>query len=113
VHFCAALQVALLRVDWPEDVLGWRDCREAFDDAGVLIWRGLRARCGMAWGKPDYRKPLNTGEKKYCLCFDANFASGFLNCKHEERCVDFWFLWFKKPDEQFARNWFSYHCTLA
>ena len=50
---------------WPEAVLDWPECAEVshMDTAGMqtLVWRGLRARIGIAYGCPQYRKPLNTG----------------------------------------------------
>ena len=42
-------------------------CSEVYDHEGnvggleQLLWKGLRVRIGMACGKPQYRKPLNTG----------------------------------------------------
>ena len=62
MRFCSVLQKELLHLPWPEEVLSWLACGEVHDAAsGHTIWRGLRVRMGMAYGRPDYRKPLNTG----------------------------------------------------
>ena len=63
VRWSAAVQKALLQMNWPETLLQWSDCRPTKDpDTGVLLWRGLRVRMGMSWGRPSYKKPLNTGK---------------------------------------------------
>ena len=68
VRFCSVLQKELLHLPWPEEVLSWVACGEVHDAAsGHTIWRGLRVRMGMAFGRPDYRKPLNTGGSQ-ALC---------------------------------------------
>ena len=62
VRWAAALQGALLQLDWPPAVLAWRDCAEAVSPVTQrFLWRGLRVRCGIAYGRPQFRKPLNTG----------------------------------------------------
>ena len=62
MRWCCALQEALLRLDWPATLLGWAECAPASDAAsGALLWRGLRVRMGMAFGRAEHRKPLNTG----------------------------------------------------
>lgn len=75
VSCCAALQKQLLELDWPAEVLRWESCMEQRDTDGNLIWRGLRVRMGMAFGRPQVKLPLNTGllrtpvplRLKYCL----------------------------------------------
>jgi hypothetical protein len=63
VRWSVALQLELLMVEWPETLLRWPDCAPEQDPAnpGSLLWRGLRVRCGMAFGRAQHRKPLNTG----------------------------------------------------
>ena len=62
VRWCVELQLALLHVDWPEAMLRWPDCApEADPSTGGLLFRGLRVRMGMAFGRAQHRKPLNTG----------------------------------------------------
>lgn len=65
MRWAAVLQKELLEVAWPEAILSWPDCEEVIgmqqDGREALLWRGLRVRIGMACGRPQYRKPLNTG----------------------------------------------------
>jgi hypothetical protein len=61
VRCCVDLQKKLLQVDWPSEVLTWGNCMEQRDSQGRIIWRGLRVRMGMAYGRPQVRLPLNTG----------------------------------------------------
>jgi len=62
VRWSAAVQKALLGMNWPETLLQWGDCQPVQDpNTGALLWRGLRVRMGMSWGRPSYKKPLNTG----------------------------------------------------
>lgn len=71
VRWAAVFQKQLLEIAWPEVVLEWPMCCEVYDHennvGGVeqLLWKGLRVRIGMACGKPQYRKPLNTGAPCY------------------------------------------------
>lgn len=62
VRWSAAVQKELLEMNWPEILLQWSDCQPHQDpNTGALIWRGLRVRMGISWGRPSYKKPLNTG----------------------------------------------------
>lgn len=62
MRWSAAVQKELLDMNWPEILLQWADCHPQQDpNTGGLIWRGLRVRMGIVWGRPSYRKPLNTG----------------------------------------------------
>ncbi|KAK9829405.1 hypothetical protein WJX72_005653 [[Myrmecia] bisecta] len=66
VRWSAAVQKELLGAGWPAEIMSWGDCMEEVDElTGEIIWRGLRLRMGMAYGKPTYRKPLNTGRADY------------------------------------------------
>lgn len=77
VRWCAAMQKELLLISWPEALLQWGDCREQRDpETGAVVWRGLRVRMGMAYGRPAYKKPLNTGTsaavcRSHCACCDG------------------------------------------
>ena len=76
MRFCSVLQKELLHLPWPEEVLSWLACGEVRDAAsGNTIWRGLRVRMGMAYGRPDYRKPLNTGGRQ-ALCWRQTAGAG-------------------------------------
>ena len=56
------MQKELLEMNWPEILLQWSDCQPHQDpNTGALMWRGLRVRMGISWGRPSYKKPLNTG----------------------------------------------------
>ena len=61
IRCCTALQLRLLSAAWPSQLLQWAECREVLGDAGEVLWRGLRVRAGIAFGRPDHKKPLNTG----------------------------------------------------
>lgn len=65
MRWAAVLQKELLEVPWPEVVLEWPECMETYfrhaNGEETLLYKGLRVRIGMASGKPQYRKPLNTG----------------------------------------------------
>ena len=77
VRWSAAVQKALLGMNWPEALLQWGDCQPIKDpDTGALLWRGLRVRMGMSWGQPSYKKPLNTGTQP--VPADLSW------CKHSE-----------------------------
>lgn len=67
VRWSAAVQRELLEMSWPETLLQWSDCQPQQDpNTGALIWRGLRVRMGISWGRPSYKKPLNTGMHTLC-----------------------------------------------
>lgn len=80
VRWACALQLRLLDRPWPPALLQWDECAPV-EGAHGLLWRGLRVRVGMAYGRPDQRKPLNTGAHGvmcgfvvvvavYCTTFD-------------------------------------------
>ena len=86
VRWCAAMQTELLLISWPEGLMQWGDCREQRDpETGAIIWRGLRVRMGMSFGRPSYKKPLNTGTPAWsvyaCDCSLAVCSSPRL-CEH-------------------------------
>jgi len=73
VRWSAAVQKALLGMNWPETLLQWGDCQPTRDpNTGALLWRGLRVRMGMSWGRPSYKKPLNTGAPSVTSCVPTN-----------------------------------------
>jgi hypothetical protein len=61
VRFSAELHLQLLDACWPAELLCFPGCGEQYDDGGGLIYRGLRARIGIAFSKPTSRKPLSSG----------------------------------------------------
>lgn len=62
VSYCCAVQLQLLDLPWPEELLQWPECAAMTDsESGRWLFRGLRLRMGVTWGLADSRKPLNTG----------------------------------------------------
>ena len=61
VRFSAELHLQLLDAGWPAALLRFPCCGDEYDDEGGLIYRGLRARIGIAFSKPTSRKPLSSG----------------------------------------------------
>ena len=67
VRWAAATQGALTQLTWPPAVLQWAECAEEMDVVtNRPLWRGLRVRMGIAFGRPQFRKPLNTGGFPHC-----------------------------------------------
>lgn len=97
VRWSAAVQQALLGMNWPEALLQWGDCQPIKDpDTGALLWRGLRVRMGMSWGQPSYKKPLNTGtqpvvaDQLWCKHRGATsqLCLGFAQALNDTACCD-------------------------
>lgn len=80
---CCSLQRALLGAQWPARLLECSACAPVstrsvhqngdfgmanaavMDEQAELLWRGLRVRVGIAYGKVDHKKPLCTGRADY------------------------------------------------
>lgn len=67
VSFTGALHLNLLKVEWSEELLLKSGCGIRTDSSNptTVIWKGLHARCGVAYGNGCTRKPLNTGRADY------------------------------------------------
>ncbi|KAK6975105.1 adenylate cyclase [Favolaschia claudopus] len=52
VWWCLTVQVELLKVSWPQDILDCPDGREIYDVDGRLMYRGLSIRIGIHCGSP-------------------------------------------------------------
>ncbi|KAJ7025687.1 adenylate cyclase [Mycena alexandri] len=52
VWWCLTIQMELLNVAWPQDILDCADGRAVYDVKGRLIYRGLAVRIGIDWGSP-------------------------------------------------------------
>ena len=52
VWWCLTVQVQLLQVAWPLELLECEDGKEIYDDEGKLVARGLSVRMGIHCGKP-------------------------------------------------------------
>ncbi len=50
--WCFAVQLSLLEVNWPSEMLGSIHCQPLFDRENKLIFRGLSVRMGIHWGEP-------------------------------------------------------------
>nr|CAP09208.1 putative adenylate cyclase [Sordaria macrospora] len=50
--WCFAVQMKLLSVDWPPEVLSNSSCQPTYDRNNDLITRGLSVRMGAHWGEP-------------------------------------------------------------
>ncbi|ESA44140.1 hypothetical protein GE21DRAFT_1471 [Neurospora crassa] len=50
--WCFAVQMKLLTVDWPPEVLSNSSCQPIYDRNNNLITRGLSVRMGAHWGEP-------------------------------------------------------------
>jgi class 3 adenylate cyclase len=82
VTFCCVAQRKLLDANWSEELLQIEEFKEVLEDPllslqhtgsilssmdrQVRVWRGLRVSMGFAFGKPTFRKPLqSTGRADY------------------------------------------------
>ena len=50
IEWAVVLQLALLRVQWSQELLQTQAGSEAVSQEGLLLFRGLRARCGIYHG---------------------------------------------------------------
>lgn len=66
IRWGAHVQLELLSLSWPADLLEMRQCQPVTDpQIKKNIWKGLRIRMGIAFGKPGKRQPLRTGRADY------------------------------------------------
>ncbi|WFD44892.1 adenylate cyclase [Malassezia psittaci] len=50
--WCFSVQLRLLTVDWPQEILESDDGFPVYDQDGTLLYRGLSVRMGIHWGSP-------------------------------------------------------------
>ncbi len=50
--WCFAVQLSLLEVNWPSEMLNSVHCQPTFDREEKLIFKGLSVRMGLHWGEP-------------------------------------------------------------
>jgi hypothetical protein len=81
VRFSAEFHEQLVEVPWPPELLRYPLCGVEYDDGGALLYRGLRARVGVAFAKPTSRKPLSSGRAGKCS--SSGYASNIHAC-----CLD-------------------------
>ncbi|WFD36501.1 adenylate cyclase [Malassezia cuniculi] len=61
VLWCFSVQIRLLSVDWPQEILDTEDGKVVHDADGNVIYRGLSVRMGIHWGWPVCEvDPVNT-----------------------------------------------------
>ena len=61
VLWCFSVQIRLLSVDWPQEILDTDDCKPVYGPDGELLYRGLSVRMGVHWGWPVCEvDPVNT-----------------------------------------------------
>mmetsp|Transcript_7144 Transcript_7144/g.26763 ORF Transcript_7144/g.26763 Transcript_7144/m.26763 type:complete len:1188 (-) Transcript_7144:1488-5051(-) len=65
VDFSMQVQLKLLDLDWPEEILHEERCQEIRDDEGAILWRGLRVRIGMHTGFPIVDEDPTTHRTDY------------------------------------------------
>ncbi|KAJ7624227.1 adenylate cyclase [Mycena polygramma] len=65
VYWCLTIQVQLLKVPWPQDILECADGKEIYDAEGRLIYRGLSVRIGIHCGTPLCLTDPVTGRMDY------------------------------------------------
>eukprot|EP01119_Soliformovum_irregulare_P015373 TRINITY_DN4320_c0_g1_i2.p1 TRINITY_DN4320_c0_g1~~TRINITY_DN4320_c0_g1_i2.p1 ORF type:complete len:1649 (+),score=817.75 TRINITY_DN4320_c0_g1_i2:111-5057(+) len=63
--WCLSVQQALLKAEWPEACYIHPDAKEAHDDVGNLIFRGLRVRMGIHVGDPSCEEDPVTKRMDY------------------------------------------------
>ncbi|AEO70098.1 uncharacterized protein THITE_2146951 [Thermothielavioides terrestris NRRL 8126] len=80
--WCFAVQMQLLTVNWPNEMLNSVTCQPTFDRENRLIFRGLSVRMGIHWGEPlaeqdpvtrrmDYLGPVVNKASRVSACADG------------------------------------------
>ncbi|KAL7750757.1 cysteinyl-tRNA synthetase [Sorochytrium milnesiophthora] len=65
IQFCLQIQTQLLTQDWPRDILQATDASEVCDGDDQVIFRGIRVRMGVHWGRPVCEADPVTGRMDY------------------------------------------------
>lgn len=65
ILWCVRVQRAMLGCDWPRQILSQIDGSEQLDDEGRVIFRGLRVRMGIHWGRVNCRRNPTTKRMDY------------------------------------------------
>ena len=50
--WCFSVQMRLLSIDWPQEILDSPTTQTVYSDDGTLLYRGLSVRMGVHWGCP-------------------------------------------------------------
>lgn len=98
--WCFAVQMALLEVNWPQEMLNSVSCQPLYDKDNNLIFRGLSVRMGTHWGEPlcevdpitrrmDYYGPIVNKASRVSACADGGqitVSSDFIS--EIQRCLE-------------------------
>ncbi|GMM35626.1 adenylate cyclase [Saccharomycopsis crataegensis] len=63
--WCCNVQLQLLSMDWPLEILESSQCCEINDSKNEIIYRGLSVRMGIHWGSPVCEPDAITGRMDY------------------------------------------------
>lgn len=98
--WCFAVQMALLEVPWPQEMLNSVSCQPIYDKDNNLVFRGLSVRMGTHWGEPlcetdpitrrmDYYGPIVNKASRVSACADGGqitVSSDFIS--EIQRCLE-------------------------
>ncbi|KAK3382340.1 phosphatase 2C-domain-containing protein [Lasiosphaeria ovina] len=98
--WCFAVQVQLLTIPWPNEMLSSVSCQTTFDRDNKIIFRGLSVRMGIHWGEPlaepdpvtrrmDYYGPMVNKASRICAVADGGqiaVSSDFIS--EIQRCLE-------------------------
>ncbi|KAK4136719.1 PP2C-domain-containing protein [Trichocladium antarcticum] len=98
--WCFAVQIQLLTINWPSEMLNSINCQPTFDRDNKLIFRGLSVRMGIHWGEPlaepdpvtrrmDYYGPMVNKASRISACADGGqitVSSDFI--MEIQRCLE-------------------------
>ena len=98
--WCFAVQIQLLTINWPSEMLNSVNCQPTFDRDNKLIFRGLSVRMGIHWGEPlaepdpvtrrmDYYGPMVNKASRISACADGGqitVSSDFI--MEIQRCLE-------------------------
>lgn len=65
VNFCIAVQISLLRIEWPDKLLAEYICAPVYEDGGNLLWKGLRVKMSICSGVPNCNVDPSSGRMTY------------------------------------------------
>lgn len=98
--WCFAVQLQLLEVNWPSEMLNSVACQPLCDKENNLIFKGLSVRMGVHWGEPlaepdpvtrrmDYYGPMVNKASRISACADGGqitVSSDFIS--EIQRCLE-------------------------
>ncbi|KAG8165094.1 hypothetical protein KVR01_005369 [Diaporthe batatas] len=98
--WCFSVQMQLLDINWPQEMLNSVSCQPLYDKDNNLIFRGLSVRMGTHWGEPlcevdpitrrmDYYGPIVNKASRVSACADGGqitVSSDFIS--EIQRCLE-------------------------